>query len=110
MTLIFGNLVESFVRFGIILSEEKSGSATAQEQLPAAAAAFRHDAAKDAATLVYIGESSAGYVFSSLVGVAVFLCTFVYMTVWVSNGEASSKRLRERYLQAVLRQDIVTWH
>ena len=57
MTLIFGNLVQSFVRFGIILSEVKSGSTTAQEQLPAAAAAFRHDAAKDAAILVYIGES-----------------------------------------------------
>ena len=58
MTLIFGDLVQSFVRFGIILSEEKSGSATAQEQLPAAAAAFRHTASKDAVKLIYIGGSS----------------------------------------------------
>jgi ATP-binding cassette subfamily B (MDR/TAP) protein 1 len=28
------------------------------------------------------------------------------MTIWVYTGEVSSKRLRERYLQAVLRQDI----
>ena len=28
------------------------------------------------------------------------------MFIWVRNGEVASKRLRERYLQAVLRQDI----
>ena len=28
------------------------------------------------------------------------------MTIWVYTGEVSSKRLRERYLQSILRQDI----
>jgi hypothetical protein len=56
MTLIFGNLVQSFIVFGMKLSEAKSGNATAQAELPAAAAAFRHRAANDAAILVYIGE------------------------------------------------------
>ena len=56
MTLIFGNLVESFVGFGMALEEAKAGNAVAQKQLPAAAAAFRHTAAGDAATLAYIGE------------------------------------------------------
>lgn len=28
------------------------------------------------------------------------------MYIWVHTGEVASKRLRERYLQAVLRQDI----
>lgn len=35
-----------------------------------------------------------------------FCCTYIYMFVWVYTGEINAKRLRERYLQAVLRQDI----
>jgi ATP-binding cassette subfamily B (MDR/TAP) protein 1 len=35
-----------------------------------------------------------------------FVCTFTYMYIWVYTGEVCAKRLRERYLQAVLRQDI----
>lgn len=35
-----------------------------------------------------------------------FVCTGVYMSVWVYTGEVSAKRLRERYLGAILRQDI----
>ena len=32
--------------------------------------------------------------------------TFIYMYIWVYTAEVNAKRLRERYLQAVLRQDI----
>ena len=32
--------------------------------------------------------------------------TFIYMYTWVYTGEVNAKRLREKYLQAVLRQDI----
>jgi len=35
-----------------------------------------------------------------------FFCTYCYMYVWVYTGEINAKRIRERYLQAVLRQDI----
>ena len=28
------------------------------------------------------------------------------MTIWVYTGEVNAKRIRERYLQAILRQDI----
>ena len=35
-----------------------------------------------------------------------FICTFTYMYIWVYTGEVGSKRLRESYLRAVLRQDI----
>ena len=35
-----------------------------------------------------------------------FACTFVYMYTWVYTGEVNAKRLRERYLGAILRQDI----
>lgn len=35
-----------------------------------------------------------------------FACTYLYMYIWVYTGEVNAKRIRERYLQAVLRQDI----
>jgi len=35
-----------------------------------------------------------------------FVCTYTYMNIWVYTGEVNAKRIRERYLQAVLRQDI----
>ena len=34
------------------------------------------------------------------------IATFTYMYTWVYTGEVGAKRLRERYLQATLRQDI----
>jgi ATP-binding cassette, subfamily B (MDR/TAP), member 1 len=89
MTLIFGNLVQSFVGFGIALEEAKAGDTSAQAQLPVAAAAFRHIAASDAAKLVYIGELIRMQhvwrnVFSPTAGIAMFVCTFTYMCIWVS--------------------------
>jgi len=35
-----------------------------------------------------------------------FICTYIYMHLWVYTGEACAKRIRERYLQAILRQDV----
>lgn len=35
-----------------------------------------------------------------------FVCTYVYMVIWVYTGEVNAKRIREKYLQAILRQDI----
>jgi ATP-binding cassette, subfamily B (MDR/TAP), member 1 len=35
-----------------------------------------------------------------------FISTYAYMCIWVYTGEVNAKRVRERYLQAVLRQDI----
>jgi ATP-binding cassette subfamily B (MDR/TAP) protein 1 len=110
MTLIFGNLVQSFVNFGTTLAKIKAGDPAAQAELPAAAASFRHVAAKDATILVYIGELSRTNLVASfliaITGVAMFFCTFTYMYIFVYTGEIGAKRLRERYLQAVLRQDI----
>lgn len=93
MSIIFGNLTESFVNFGIAISNVQPGNATSETALESAAAGFRHSANKDALILVYIG-------------IAMLVCTFVYMTVWVYTGEVASKRVRERYLKAVLRQDV----
>ena len=34
------------------------------------------------------------------------VCTYTYMLVWQWTGEVNATRVRDRYLQAVLRQDI----
>ena len=39
-------------------------------------------------------------------GLGMFVCTYAYMHIWVYTGEVNAKRIRERYLQAVLRQDL----
>jgi len=43
---------------------------------------------------------------SQIPGVAMFVCTYIYMCTWVYTSEVTAKRIRERYLKAVLRQDI----
>ncbi|KAF9242528.1 P-loop containing nucleoside triphosphate hydrolase protein [Melanogaster broomeanus] len=101
MSLLFGNLTQDFVDFGdaqlTYYEELQTGNATAiaaaQQALDAAAAGFRRNAAADASYLVYMG-------------VGLFVCTYAYMVIWVYTGEANSKRIREKYLQAILRQDI----
>jgi ABC-type multidrug transport system fused ATPase/permease subunit len=40
------------------------------------------------------------------IGVGLFFCTFIYMHAWAYTAEVTSKRIRERYLKAILRQDI----
>lgn len=35
-----------------------------------------------------------------------FVCTFLYMYIWVHTAEVNAKRIREHYLHAILRQDI----
>ena len=49
---------------------------------------------------------SYNFFFHSVIGIAMFFFTFAYMCIWVHTGEVGAKRLRERYLEAVLRQDI----
>ena len=39
-------------------------------------------------------------------GVGMFICTYIYMNIWVHTAEMTAKRIRERYLRAILRQDI----
>ncbi|GBE85042.1 hypothetical protein SCP_0702280 [Sparassis crispa] len=93
MSLLFGNLVQAFVTFGSTVQESKAGTLTDPGALTAAENHFRMTAAKDASYLVYIG-------------LRMFMCTYVYMLVWVYTEEVNAKRIRERYLKAILRQDI----
>lgn len=41
-----------------------------------------------------------------ILGIGMFLVTYIYMYIWTYTGEMTSKRIRERYLKAVLRQDV----
>lgn len=40
------------------------------------------------------------------IGIGMFLATWLYMFIWNVTGELNSKRIRERYLAAVLRQEV----
>jgi ATP-binding cassette subfamily B (MDR/TAP) protein 1 len=109
MSLVFGNLTQQFVDFGTVLNQAQTDPA-ARSRIPAAADRFRHAAANDASYLVFIGEihHPSTHPMSNLfpVGLGIFLCTYTYMCIWVYTGEVNSKRVRERYLKAVLRQDV----
>jgi ATP-binding cassette subfamily B (MDR/TAP) protein 1 len=39
-------------------------------------------------------------------GIGMGISTWLFMAIWTYTGEVNAKRLRERYLQAILRQDI----
>ncbi|KAI0778611.1 multidrug resistance protein 1 [Trametes elegans] len=94
MTLLFGRLTQNFVDFGSTLkAEQKSSDADTQARLAAAAEGLEHEAALNASYLVYIG-------------IGMFVCTYTYMLIWVYTGEVNARRIRERYLRGILRQDI----
>ncbi|KAJ7186229.1 P-loop containing nucleoside triphosphate hydrolase protein [Mycena pura] len=91
LSIFFGNLTEDFVAFTRALTEQ-DGSAEAAAQVQTAAANFRHASAKNATYL-------------TILGVGIFVTTYIYMNTWIVTAELNGKRIRERYLQAVLRQD-----
>ena len=84
MSIIFGNLTQSFVNFGAAI--QQAANPGSDPNVLAAAAHFRHTASKDASYLVYIG-------------LGMLVATFVYMNAWVYTAEAASKRIREKYLR-----------
>ncbi|KAJ7135203.1 P-loop containing nucleoside triphosphate hydrolase protein [Mycena crocata] len=92
LSLFFGNLTQDFVIFTLTLAEAQAGDAEAAARMPAAAAAFRRASGKNAMYMVIIGAG-------------VFVTTYIYMHTWMLTSELNGKRIRERYLTAVLRQD-----
>ncbi|KAG2041266.1 P-loop containing nucleoside triphosphate hydrolase protein [Suillus americanus] len=101
MTLVFGNMTQDFVTFGsaqneyyqALQSNDTNVIEQAQATLDVAASAFVHSASLDASYLAYLG-------------IAMLVSTYIYMCIWVYTSEANGKRIRERYLQAILRQEI----
>lgn len=71
MSLLFGNLINSFNSFGTALQE--SNNNFANSTVIATASSFKRGAAADAAGLVYVG-------------VGIFVTTYIYMVIWVHNG------------------------
>lgn len=86
MTIVFGNLTSSFLQY--------SYSLTQSPEVRAAARVTLNDAvAKDALLLVYIM-------------IAMFASTYIYSAAWVYTGEEVTRRIREAFLGATLRQEI----
>ncbi|OCF33614.1 ATP-binding cassette, subfamily B (MDR/TAP), member 1 [Kwoniella heveanensis BCC8398] len=98
MTLIFGRLTTSFTNYAIVV-QRIAGSSAGQitpevtAQLQAAKDDLKHHAGLNALYLLAMG-------------VGLFLATWAYMFIWNITGELNSKRVREKYLRAVLRQEI----
>ncbi len=83
MTVVFGALTSAFTSFQTDAVVD-----------PAAARANLFDKVnQDVLYLVYIA-------------IAMIACTFIYMFCWVYTGEATTARVRRRYLAAVLRQNV----
>ncbi|KAG2045340.1 P-loop containing nucleoside triphosphate hydrolase protein [Suillus americanus] len=101
MTLVFGDMTQDFVTFSSVQNEyyqalqsnDTSVIAQAQAALDAASSALIQSASLDASYLAYLG-------------IAMLVSTYIFMCIWVYTSEANGKRIRERYLQAILRQEI----
>ncbi|KAF9444209.1 P-loop containing nucleoside triphosphate hydrolase protein [Macrolepiota fuliginosa MF-IS2] len=92
LALLFGALSQNFVSFATTVKLVQDGQATSDD-LSAAAREFRRSANRNALYFV-------------VAGIVVLFCTFIYMYAWAYTSEVNSKRIREHYLQAVLRQDV----
>ncbi|KAK0548355.1 hypothetical protein OC845_003627 [Tilletia horrida] len=90
MTIVFGNLTTSFLDYQSILSR---GADAPIEELLRARSDLQSKVNRDALLLVYIGTG-------------MFAATYIYMATWVYTGEKITKRIRERYLAAILRQEV----
>ncbi len=88
MTVVFGNLTSSFLHFSnaLTINPTPEGIAAARNDLVS-------NVNKDALYLLYVG-------------IAMGVSTYIYMGTWVYTGESITRRIRLRYLGAVLRQDI----
>ncbi|WOO85368.1 Sophorolipid transporter [Vanrija pseudolonga] len=95
MTIIFGKLTTAFTNFAIISSQIHAEGSNADVE--AALEAARHHLKKEA------GNSA---IYLMVIGIGMFATTYAYMLIWNYTSEAQGKRIRERYLRAVLRQDI----
>lgn len=95
LTLPSGRLTTSFTSFGIITAQIAALGSTPQTSaaLEQAKHSLKIDAGHNALYLLAIG-------------VGMFLCTWSNMFIWNYTGEHNAKRVRERYLRAVLRQEV----
>lgn len=86
MTIVFGDLTSAFLRYSNSIGQPADVQAQARQTL-------RDSVNKDALLLLYIG-------------IAMFGATYIYSAAWVYTGEEVTRRIREAFLKAILRQDI----
>jgi len=104
MSLIFGNLITSFVAIGRAGSDGTSDLADN----------FKRNASKDALQLVYLGTFfTLKFVCTlyleadvNILGIGMFSACFVFISIWSYTGESTTRRIRERYFRAVIHQDL----
>ena len=92
MTLLFSNLTSAFVDFGSASDAIADGRLDPSELEPIANR-FRTLAARNSLYIVFVGFG-------------IFVSTFTYSYLFVYTSELIIKRVRERYLRALLRQDV----
>ena len=92
MTLIFGRLTQSFTAFA------QTGTRVALGQLPPSALQDARDTLKT--------DSGHNALYLMAIGIGMFLTTWLYMYIWSVTGEINAKRIREKYLSSVLRQEV----
>jgi ATP-binding cassette subfamily B (MDR/TAP) protein 1 len=88
MTILFGNLTTAFTDYG---TAQFNGSSA--EVLAAARSHLFSEVNKDVGILCGIGA-------------ATFVATWIYMFVFIYSGETATRRIREHYLKAILRQNV----
>lgn len=95
MTIVFGRLVSLFTNYGMVMRQiaNEGWTPAGEDALVAAKAALKKESGNCALYLMAMGF-------------AMFFLTYTYMLIWNYTSEAQSKRLREAYLRAVLRQEV----
>lgn len=92
MTLIFGRLTQSFNEFGVAATKVATG------ELPFSAL--------DQAKRTLRTDSGHNALYLMAIGIGMFITTWMYMYIWSVTGEINAKRIREKYLASVLRQEV----
>lgn len=95
MTIIFGKLTSAFTNFAIITAQIHAEGSNAAVQ-----------AALDEAKRHLKKEAGNCALYFLAIGIGMFVTTYAYMLIWNFTSERQGKRIRERYLRAVLRQDV----
>ena len=95
MTLIFGRLTTSFTQFGTEVTQIAQQGLTPESEatLTALKQQLKIDSGHNALYLMAIG-------------LGIFVTTSTYMFIFNLTGELNAKRIREKYLRAVLRQEV----
>ncbi|BGP40022.1 hypothetical protein JCM10450v2_004002 [Rhodotorula kratochvilovae] len=91
MTILFGSLTTAFTNYG------RMTMAGAADATPEAIADARD---------VLIREVNKNVLILVYIGVGIFVATWIYMYTWIIAGEKTTRRIRERYLAAIMRQNI----